>query len=121
MIKDGGDSGMTKGTDKPANAPARTSKATSEKKPRARREPMEHVAVRIAAKDVARIDALAVKHGTTWFKLTRSDMMRKLLLKALDAEDAEDDEPADDDGAVLSVIAKFEGVRIPKIAGRGAA
>jgi hypothetical protein len=67
----------------------RKTKATSEKRFRARREPMEHVAVRISARDVARIDALAAKHATLWFKPTRSDMLRKLLLKALAAEDAE--------------------------------
>jgi hypothetical protein len=62
---------------------------------------MEHVAVRISAKDVARIDALAAKYTTTWFKPSRSDMLRKLILKALAAEDAEAGEkPTEDESAV---------------------
>jgi hypothetical protein len=79
----------------------RKSKAASKRKFRAQREPMDHIAVRLPAKDVARIDALAVKYTTTWLKPSRSDMVRKLLLKALAAEDAEvGEEPTDDESAV---------------------
>jgi len=88
---------MTNVNNKHASVLQRKTKATSEKKPRARREALEHVAVRIPATAVARIDALVTKHTTPLFKLTRSDMMRKLLLKALDAEDAAaGEEPAED-------------------------
>jgi hypothetical protein len=103
MIKDNGDSGKTNVSGDKASVPERKRKATSEKRFRARREALEHVAVRIPVKDVARIDALAVKYATVWFKPTRSDMMRKLLLKALDGEDAAatdaaaDEEPTEDD------------------------
>ena len=86
----------------PASAsPSKPSKgkATSERLPHARREPLDHVAVRIPAKDVARIDALAVKYATLWFKPSRSDMLRKLLLQALDAEDklTAEEPPGDED------------------------
>ena len=86
---------------KDASVPPRKTKATSETKHYTQREPREHVAVRIPAKDVARIDALVAKHSTPWFKLTRSDMLRKLLLRALNAEEEDaDEEPTDDEDAV---------------------
>jgi hypothetical protein len=102
MTKDSGDSGMTSVTgDEDASVPPRKRKATSATKHHAQSEALEHVAVRIPAKDVARIDALAAKHSKPWFKLTRSDMLRKLLLKALNAEgDDAGEEPTDDEGAV---------------------
>jgi hypothetical protein len=77
MSKDRSDSRPTNVNDNPTH-----------KKPRARREPMEHIAARIPATDVARIDALIAKHKTSWLKPTRSDMIRKLLYKALAAEEA---------------------------------
>jgi len=84
---------MTKENDgKDASVPPGQRKATSTKRLRAQREPLAHVAVRIPAKDVARIDALATKYTTAWFKPKRSDMLRKLLLNALAAEDAKADE-----------------------------
>ena len=45
-----------------ARVPPRRAKAASKRTFRAEREPLDHVAVRIPAKDVARVDALAAKH-----------------------------------------------------------
>ena len=82
-----------------ARIPPDKTNAASKRLFRAEREPLDHVAVRIPAKAVARIDALAAKHTKPWFKLTRSDMLRKLILQALDAEDkrAAGELPEDED------------------------
>lgn len=44
----------------------------------------EHVSVRLLAEDIARIDALIGSCSTRWREGTRSDVIRMLLVSALD-------------------------------------
>ncbi|APR82610.1 Hypothetical protein A7982_07959 [Minicystis rosea] len=48
-----------------------------------------HVAVRLDETTIARIDALVPRLSTDWLHVTRSDVLRSLLLRAL--EEAEKD------------------------------
>jgi hypothetical protein len=51
--------------------------------------PAEHVAVRLDAEVVARIDAFIPEMSTSWRKATRSDAVRKVILAGLAALEAE--------------------------------
>ena len=58
-----------------------------------RRKPLEappgllahHVAVRLDAEILARVDALEPRYSQPWRKATRSDLLRVLVLAGLDA------------------------------------
>jgi len=43
-----------------------------------------HVSVRLDARTVARVDALAPQLSTEWRRATRSDVLRALILSALE-------------------------------------
>jgi len=49
------------------------------------REPTAHVNVRLARSYVARIEALRPRYSRPWHKATRSDVLRVLILRGLDA------------------------------------
>jgi len=44
----------------------------------------EHVAVRLEAEDIARVEALRARLGTAWHQATRSDVLRAAILKGLE-------------------------------------
>lgn len=47
-----------------------------------------HVSVRLDAETIARVDALAPQLSTQWRPATRSDVLRALILTALDRPEA---------------------------------
>ena len=47
-----------------------------------------HVAVRLDEATIARIDALIPQLSTDWLQVTRSDVLRSLLLRALEEADS---------------------------------
>jgi hypothetical protein len=53
------------------------------------REPTEGIAVVLKVKDIQRIDALGGRFSAPWHTATRSDIIRGLLLAALDEAETE--------------------------------
>jgi hypothetical protein len=58
------------------------------------REPTEAIAVVLRVKDIHRIDALGGRFSTPWHPATRSDIVRGLLLPALDEAEKQLPSPA---------------------------
>jgi hypothetical protein len=58
------------------------------------REPTETIAVVLKVKDIERIDALGGLFSASWHKATRSDIVRGLLLPALDEAEKQLPSPA---------------------------
>lgn len=52
--------------------------------PRKPREPTKTIAIVLKVNDIARIEALHAHFSAPWHKATRSDILRGLLLPALD-------------------------------------
>jgi hypothetical protein len=59
---------------------------TGQKLPEATGLP-HHVAVRLDAEMLARVDALAPSYSQPWRRATRSDLLRVVILAGLDAEE----------------------------------
>jgi hypothetical protein len=57
-------------------------------------EPTETIAVVMKVTDIARLDALRSRFSAAWHKATRSDVVRGLLLPALDAAEKQLPSPA---------------------------
>lgn len=49
----------------------------------------DHVAVRLDPNTLSRVDAACVRLSTPWHTATRSDGLRALIMRGLDAYDAE--------------------------------
>ncbi|MFT3769633.1 MAG: hypothetical protein QM820_29710 [Minicystis sp.] len=54
-----------------------------------KRDPKEHVAVRLNAQEIARIEALRSRLSEPWRQATRSDVLRAAILKGLEALEEE--------------------------------